>query len=186
MAKKKSKNSTAKLICAIVVVGLAVLAICTLFMPVFTSTAEALGGLASSTSHIKGADVITAVFNGEMSSDFSKGANVLINLKNSDDASFVTNVFIWTYFLTIIVSCASLVFAVLSMLGMRFRLINTLLGVALIVLALVAFIFSFIVAGKFGSIDSTVFTKGTKVAVGIYLFITTWICGATEVYLARS
>ena len=187
MAKKKSKKNTTRLICSIVVIALAVLTICTLFMPVFTSTTKALGGAVQNNSHIKGVDVISALFNGKVSTDLSAGTNALISLKNADDTSFVGNVFIWTYFLTIVVSCASLVFALLSILGMKFRLINTLLGVAVIVLALVAFIFSFIVAKKFGSVDMGNILQGnTKVAIGLYLFIASWICGATEVYLAKS
>lgn len=54
MAKKKSKKNTTRLICSIVVIALAVLTICTLFMPVFTSTTKALGGAVQNDSHIKG------------------------------------------------------------------------------------------------------------------------------------
>ncbi len=183
MAKKKSKNS--RLVISIVVLALAVLTICTLFMPVFTKTWEALGK--STSAHFKGKDVISALFNGEYSSDLSEGANRLIALKKSDDTAFVTNLFIWTYALTILVACASSVFAILSMLGMRFKLLNSLLGFALVVLALIAFICSFIVANKFGGIDwGTISKVKTSVAIGLYLFIATIICGATEVYLSKN
>lgn len=183
MAKKKSKNS--RLIVSIVVLALAVLTICTLFMPVFTKTWDLLTKTTS--AHFKGKDIISALFNGETASDLSSATNELIILKKSDDAGFVTNLFIWTYALTILVACASAVFALLSMLGMRFKLLNSLLGVALVVLALVALICSFVVAKKFVDFNIEHLTKlKTTVAIGMYLFIATIICGATEVYLARS
>ncbi len=183
MAKKKSKNT--RLIVSIVVLALAILTICTLFMPVLTRTWDTV--LGSSSAHFKGKDVISALFNGEYSSDLSEATNDLIALKKSDDASFVTNLFIWTYALTILVACASAVFAVLSMLGLKFSLLNSVLGVALVVLALVAFICSFIVANKFGGLDwGTISKVKTTAAIGMYLFIATIICGATEVYLSKN
>ena len=107
MAKKKSKKmDVLALVLTIVVIALAVLTICTLFMPVFTSKSSALGGAISNATHIKGSDVITACFKGETSSDLSYGANALIALKGNDDAGFVTGLFCWMYFLAVIVSVA--------------------------------------------------------------------------------
>lgn len=187
MAKKKSKKSNVvKLVLTIVVIALAVLAVCTLFMPVFTTkTTSSLIG-SSSTSHIKGSEVISALFNSETSSKLSSGTNSLILLRGSEDASFVTTVFTWGYFLTIIVSAAILVFAVLSLFGLRFKLLNTILGAATVVLALVTFIFACVVAGKFGSVDIGVILSGkTCASVGAYFMFASLIAGGMDVCLAR-
>ena len=187
MAKKKSKKmDVLALVLTIVVIALAVLTICTLFMPVFTSKSSALGGAISNATHIKGSDVITACFKGETSSDLSYGANALIALKGNDDAGFVTGLFCWMYFLAVIVSVAVVVFALLKVFGFKFKLVNVILGIALVVLALVAFICSFVVAGKFGSVDLGGLASGkTVVAVGSYLLLTTIACGGMNAYLAR-
>ena len=187
MAKKKSKKmDVLALVLTIVVIALAVLTICTLFMPVFTSKSSALGGAISNATHIKGSDVITACFKGETSSDLSYGANALIALKGNDDAGFVTGLFCWMYFLAVIVSVAVVVFALLKVFGFKFKLVNVILGIALVVLALVAFICSFVVAGKFGSVDLGGLASGkTVVAVGSYLLLTTIACGGMNAYLVR-
>ncbi len=185
MAKKKSKKmDVTKLVITIVVIALAVLTICTMFMPVFTSKATIAGR--ESVSHIKGVDVITAAFKGETSSDLSAGANSLISLKNSDDAGFVTGLFCWMYFLSVILSIAILVFAVLKLFGMKFNLVNSILGIALVALAIVAFICSFVVAGKFGSVDLGSLVTGKTVAgVGSYLLLLSVACGGTNLYLSK-
>lgn len=184
MAKKKSKKNMLNLVLAIVVIVLAVVTVCTLFMPVFTSKATVLGS--TSTSHIKGVDVITAAFKGETSTDLSNGANSLIYLKNSDDASFVTGLFCWMYFLAVVVSAAIIVFAVLRMFGFRFKLVNTILSIALVALAIVAFICGFVVAGKFTSVEFGGVVEGKTIAsVGNYLMLLAVACGGADAYLAR-
>ena len=187
MAKKKSKKmDVLALVLTIVVIALAVLTICTLFMPVFISKSSAFGGAIANETHIKGSDVITACFKGETSSDLSYGANALISLKGSDDAGFVTGLFCWMYFLAVIVSVGVVVFALLKVFGFKFKLVNVIFGIALVVLALVAFICSFVVAGKFGSVGLGALASGkTVVAVGSYLLLTTIACGGMNAYLAR-
>ena len=69
MAKKKKLNMT-KLIVACVGVVLYVLVICTLFMPVFKMEGKA-AGVDLYSSNITGADVLTACFTGEVSTDLS-------------------------------------------------------------------------------------------------------------------
>ena len=186
MAKKKSKKNMLNIVFAIVVVALAVVTICTMFMPVFTTKTSALGGAVSNASHIKGLDVITAAFKGETSSDLSSGANALITLKNSDEAGAVTGIFCWMYFLTVVVSAAILVFAVLRIFGFRFKLVNSILGLAVIVLALVAFICGFVVASKFGSVDLGSWLSGKTVAnVANYFMLIGVVAGGTNICLAR-
>lgn len=186
MAKKKSKKlDMTKLIVSIVVIALAVLTICTLFMPVFTTVVDSI--LGSTSSSIKGTDVLSACFHGETSSDLTSGTNVLITMKASEDAGFVTTVFCWAYFLTVIVSCAVLVFAVLSMIGLRFKLINTILGGALVLLALVALIFGFVVASKFASVDLGSLLSGkTSASAGVWLMLAGMVTGGANIYNARS
>lgn len=186
MAKKKTKKNMINIVFAIVVIALAVITVCTMFMPVFTSKSTSLGGAVSSTSHIKGLDVITAAFRGETSTDLSSGANALIVLKNSDDAGAVTGIFCWMYFLTVIVSAAILVFAVLRIFGFRFKLVNSILGLAVIVLALIAFICGFVVASKFGSVDLGSLLSGKTVAsVANYFMLLAVAAGGTNLCLAR-
>lgn len=184
MAKKKSKKNMLNLVLCIVVIALAVITVCTLFMPVFTSKTTVLGS--TSSSHIKGVDVITAAFKSENSSDLTNGANSLIYLKNSDDASFVTGLFCWMYFLAVVVSVAIIVFAALRVFGFRFKLVNSILGIALIALAVVAFICGFVVAGKFTSLNIGGVVEGKTVAnVGNYLMLLGVACGGADVCLAR-
>lgn len=186
MAKKKSKKmNMTKLIVTIVVIALAILTICTLFMPVFTSVVDSI--LGSTSSSISGADAITACFHGEISSELSDGANRLITMKTSEEAGLITTVFCWSYFLAVLVSCAVLVFAVLSLVGLRFKLVNTILGVALVLLALVAFIFGFIVASKFVSVDFGSLISGkTSASVGSWLMLAGIITGCANIYNARA
>lgn len=186
MAKKKSKKMDMKrLIVTIVVIALAVLTICTLFMPVFTTVVDSILGYTNSS--ISGADAITACFHGEVSSNLTDGVNRLVALKASEEAGFVTTVFCWSYFITILVSCAVLVFAILSLIGLKFKLVNSILGVALVLLALVAFIFGFIVAGKFGSVELGSLISGkTSASAGSWLMLVGMVVGATNIYNARA
>ena len=186
MAKKKTKKmNMTKLIVTIVVIALAILTICTLFMPVFTSVVDSI--LGSTSSSINGADAITACFHGEVSSDLNSGANALITMKASEDAGFVTTVFCWSYFLAVLVSGAVLVFAVLSLVGLRFKLVNTILGIALVLLALVAFIFGFVVASKFGSVELGSLVSGkTSASIGSWLMLAGMVTGVANVYNATA
>lgn len=185
MAKKKSKKmDLTKIVTVCVILALSVLTICTLFMPVFTSIVDSLIG--STSSSITGADAFSAAFNDEMSADLSAGANSLVLLKLAEETAFVTNVFLWGYMLTIIVSAVTLVFTVLSLLGLKFKLINSILGLALIILSIATFIFAIITAGKFASVDLGALVSGkTVIGFGIYMLIGTLIAGGTQVYNAR-
>lgn len=182
MAKKKSSNK--RLIVGLVVLALCVLTVCTLFMPVFSTTGKLLGK--GVIEDIKGRDVISALFNDKGSSDLTNGANNLIKLKSSDDAGTITKAFILIYSLTVLISAISGVFSLLSLSGLKFKFFNTILGAALLVLAVVTFILSFQVADKF-----TVFnlfdlvSSKTAIAIGMYSMIATFICGGTEIYLSR-
>lgn len=186
MAKKKSKKSSSNLtglIIKIVVIALAVLTICTLFMPVISRKTAALGGDFETTYSIKGADVFTGLFKGEMSKDYTEGANALINLKDAEGAGFVTNFFMILYLVLVVVSIAVLVFNVLSILGMKFKLVNIILALATVVLAVLTFIFAIVVASKLGKLDLGVIveTKGV-IAIGTYFLIATLLMGCAHAY----
>lgn len=185
MAKKKSKkNNTKNLLITLGIVLLAVVTVCTIFMPVFTTKSTALG--ATSTSHIKGWDVIVAAFKGETSTDLSSGANSLILLKGGEDAGVATTIFCWTYFISVIVSLAILVFGILKVLGMRFALVNSILGIALVVLALITFILGFVVASKFASVDLGAWLSGkTHASVACYFMLLAMVCGGANLYFAK-
>lgn len=185
MAKKKTaKKSMAGLVTNIVIIALAVLTICTLFMPVINSTTIATKIGTGAT----GMDVISAAFAGEVSSEMSKGTLLLYGYKIAEDTAFVTTVFMWAYMLTVAVSAGSLVFAVLNLLGMKFKMLNTILGGALVLLAIVTFIFAIIVASQNTDVTEILGNETgvrTTIAIGIYLLIGTLIAGGAEVYSAR-
>ena len=181
MAKKKSKkkNSTKKIIFSICIIVLAVLTVCTLFMPCFVTKSN-VAGVVSNSEPIKGTDVITALFNGKNSTDFTTGANSLIFLKNADDTAFVTNIFAWCYFLAVLISMVVIVFEIISLLGIRFNLLNVILGVALAVFALVAFITFFIVASKLANYSGVLSNVKTIVGVGGYFMLASLAGGVLE------
>ncbi len=186
MAKRKSKKSnTTSLVIGIIVIALAVLTICTLFMPVFTSKTDSLLGATS--SNITGGEVVKSLFQGDyLTESGATGVNAMIALRKADESAFVTVVFGWAYFITVLVSAAVVVFAILSLLGLKFKLTNTILGAGLVVLAVVTFIFAIVVAGKFGSVDlGSIVTSKTVIGVGIYMLIATLIIGGAEIYNAR-
>ena len=190
MAKKSSKkNDMTGLIINIVVIALAVLTVCTLFMP-FLKNVNLLAGkeVELGTFSATGSDVFTAAFRGEMSTELSEGANVLIAMTTAAENSFVAVVMIWGYVLTVLVSVATLVFAVLNILGMKFRLINTILGIALVVLALVTFIFALVAASKHSSF-TVIAEKETgvklKAVIGAFMMFAALIAGGAEVYKAK-
>ena len=187
-AKKKQKKDLTGLIVNVVVIALAVLTVCTLFMPIFKGVAL-LGGKELSTVSAKGFDAFTAAFNSETASELSDGANMLIGLKTAEEGAFVSVMMIWTYMLTVVVSVASLVFAVLNVLGMKFKLVNTVLGIALVVLAILAFVFTLVSASKHTAIEVLLDKEtGTKflAAVGAYFMLAPLVAGAAEVYKART
>ncbi len=184
MAKKKSGTA---LILNIVIIALAVLTVCTLFMPILKSSVLTLGKELGSVS-ATGADVFTGAFASEASSELSDGANMIYGLRTGDENTFVAVVMIWSYMLTVMVALGTLVFAVLGMLGMRFRLVNTVLGSALVVLSIVAFIFTLIVASKNTAIETIADREsGVKVRAMItaYFMFAALVAGGLQVYRAR-
>lgn len=185
MAKRKSKkNNQTKLILSIILIVLSALTICSLFMPVFTSKMTTVLGSSNSVSNTVGKDVLTACFNGSVSGDFSSGANTLISLKNSDDNGFVTVVFCWSYFIAIVASAGILATSVLSLIKIRINLINLILGVALLLLSVVAFVFGLILAGKFGYTGYLTAYK-TSVSWGVFMMIAGLITGCAEIYSTK-
>lgn len=98
-------------------------------------------------------------------------------MKQSDDNGFVTVVYCWAYFIGIIAAGVVVVFAVLKLIGIKLDILGVIGGAALVVLALIVFIFSFIVAGKF-------IVEWTA-AVGSYLAFAAILGGATAVYGAK-
>ena len=185
MAKKKKSNVS--LIMNIVIIALAVLTVCTLFMPILKTSVLTLGKELGSVS-ATGADVFTGAFASEASTELSDGANMIYGLRAGDENTFVAVVMIWSYILTVLVALGTLVFAVLGMLGMKFRLVNTVLGGALVVLALVAFIFTLVVASKNTAIETLADKEsGVKVRAMItaYMMFAGLIAGGLQVYKAR-
>jgi len=184
MAKKSKQNMTG-LIFNIVIIALAVLTVCTLFMPILKASGSVLKDLSVSAT---GSDVFTAAFNGEASVDFTDGANMLIGMKNADENSFVAIVMIWGYIATVFVALATAVFAVLNILGMKFKLVNTILGSALVVLAIVTFIFALITASKNTNVTeiagAEVGTR-TRAMVTAYFMFAGLIAGGLQVYKAK-
>ena len=182
MAKKKSNQS---LIFNVIVIALAVLTVCTLFMPVISAKTLATD---ASLFTAKGTDVLSAMFASEASLEMSEGTLSLYTLRKAEDTAFVATVFSWLYLITLCVSIASIVFAVLSILGLQFKLINKVLGIALVVLAIATFIFAIIVAGKWTAVE-TIFGKevGTKgfICAGIYMLIGTLVAGGVQFMGAR-
>ena len=179
----KSKKNQKGLIINIIIIALAVLTVCTLFFNVFKVTGTLLGKETVET--IKGTDVFTVAFAGETPEG---NASMLYALKTAEETAFVTKVFCWSYMLTVLVSLGTLVFAILNILGMKFKLINTILGIALVVLAIVAFIFAIVVAGKF-ALDvlglGLAKTEGA-IAFGSILMFAALIAGGAQVYKART
>ena len=192
MAKKKSKKkSLLPMIVAIIVIALAVLTICTMFMNVITVTGKVgiFGFGGESTTVIKGTDVFASAINSEVSSELTTGTNLLVGLKTAEGTGFVTNVFIWGYMITIVIAIASLVFAILSLLGMNFNKVNMIVGVVLVVLAIISFIFAIVVAGKFSAETGLegILSAGSKgsLAIGSYLLIATLIGGCAQAYNSK-
>ncbi len=184
MAKKKKLNMT-KLIVACVGVVLSVLVICTLFMPVFKMEGKA-AGVDLYSSNITGADVLTACFTGEVSTDLSSGASILVRMKNSSDNGFVTGFFCWTYFLTLVFSAVSLVLTLLSVIGIRLEKIGMLVVLLTIILALLAFIFGLILPGKFASLDWGSLAKATTSASAAVYLMLAGVVGALACGSAQS
>ena len=181
MAKKKSQMG---MILNIALIVLSVLTICTLFMPIIKS-ATVVTDIAETAT---GADVFSAAFAKEASSEMTGGANLLYGMRTADENSFVAVVMMWAYMLTVLVSVATLVFAVLGLLGMRFKLVNTILGAALVVLALVTFIFALIVASKNTSITEVLGKETgvrTSAMITAYLMFASMIAGGLQVYKTR-
>ena len=184
MAKKKNMTG---LIFNVVIIALAVLTVCTLFMPILKATAL-LADVEMASVSATGADVFSGAFASEASKELSDGANMIYGLRTADENAFVAVVMIWTYMLTVLVSIATIVFAVLNVLGMKFKMVNTVLGVALAVLALLAFIFALVTAAKHTAIE-TAFDKDTgtriRAMVTAYMMFAPLIAGGLQAYKAR-
>lgn len=183
MAKKKQNNQMA-LILNVVVIVLAILTVVTLFMPIF-KRATILGDTETLAVSAKGLDCFTAAFNGEVNlADFTDGANMLIGLRVAEEGAFIADVMIWGYILTVIVAVATLVFAVLGLLGMKFNMITKVLGGALVVLALVTLVFGLIAAGKNTELTEVLGKKnGPKATLMVagWLMIASIVAGGTAV-----
>ena len=191
MAKKKSKKNKTRMIISLIIVALAVLTICTMFMSVINVTGKVgiLGFGTETTTSISGTDIFASVFHGEVSTDLNAGTNLLVGLKGAEHAGFVTTVFIWGYILTVIIAIAALVFSILSLVGMRFNKVNMLVGVILLLLAIVTFVFGIIVAGKFSAEAGIqgVLSAGSvgSLALGAYVLIATMIGGGALSYASK-
>lgn len=184
--RKKSKGlDTKKLIISLIVIALSVVTICTLFMPMFAT--ETL--VTNIITRVKGVDVFAGAFAGEATSEMSEGALLLYSLKTGEETGFVTNVFMWSYMITLLVSVVTLAFAVLSLLGIKIKNANLIIGAVLVILALVTFIFAIIVASKNTSITE-VFGNKTGIqgfiTIGSYLLLGTLACGGAHAYSEKA
>ena len=188
MAKSKSKKkSNVGLIINVVIIALAVLTVFTLFMPVLNRAWLTANEEISAVS-IKGADIFSGTFASETTKGLSDGAKIMYGLRIAEENSFIVFVMSWGYIITVIASVVTLAFAVLNVLGMRFKLVNTVLGVVLAVLAVVTFIFALVVASKSTDLLTVAgYSTGTKytAAIASYFMFATVIAGGLEVYKAR-
>ncbi|MBE5758010.1 MAG: hypothetical protein E7345_03675 [Clostridiales bacterium] len=184
MAKKsKKKNDNMSLIFNVIVIALGVLALCTIFMPVFNID-NILGGVLDYS--IKGSDVISGAFASELSSEMTAGAAKMYTLRTLDDMSFVANVFAYGYILTLVLSCAGIVFAVLNILKLKFKMVNTIIGAVWALLVVVTFIFAIVLSSKYASINTLGNTVTSKavMAVGTYFLIAVLGGGLLQFYSA--
>lgn len=181
MAKKKSSKSNSNLIVSLVVLAIAVLVVCTLFMPVFKQwgTATEL-----ETWKASGTDIFAAAFAGEVSLDMSAGTAALYAFKSAEDTAFVAVVAYWSYMLLMVASAGVIVTSLLRLLGINLKLVDMVLGACMVVFALVAFIFAFIVAGKLSTDGAIGVTCALN--VGMYFAcIGGLVGGAITAYKAR-
>ena len=184
MAKRKSKDLTSTIITVAIII-LALLSLCTMFMPIINQVTVKTG---IDTFTATGADVFTAAFASKATTEMSAGAIALYGLKAAEDTAFVATIFMWGYMLTLLMSAVAIVFAVLSLLGLKFKLFNKIFGIALIVLAVVAFIFALIVAGKFTATNESIIgTTGLKGSclIGVYFMFAGLIAGILQFMQAR-
>lgn len=181
MAKRRTKKKNANLLIAIVAIAFAALAICTLFMPVFTTKVTIVKN--TTTSNVAGKDLLVALFNGEVSTDYTEGANRMILLKNSDDNGTLTTIFLIAYFATICLSGLTAIIALLSVLNIKLKMVAMLIGVILIIGAIATLILAFIVNGKFTALDwGTLATVKNAVAIGGYLTLGGVLAGGALAY----
>ena len=184
MAKKKSKSKGLDIsfIVNLLVIVLGVLALCTLFMPVFRidNVGEALD------FSIKGADVISGAFAGEASKDMTAGAMEIYLLRDAESTGFITNVFAYGYIILLLLACASVVFGVLRLLNMKFKKVNVLIGGLLALLAVIVFIFAIVLSSKYASNHTVLGNVISKAVmhIGVYILITTIIGGLSQVYVS--
>ena len=185
MAKKKSSKKSLDLsfVVNLVVILLGVLTICTLFMPVFKLD-TVVGDLLDHS--IKGSDVISGAFASEVTKDMTAGAGTIYTLRNTEEISFITNVFSWGYIITLVLACASIVFAVLRILNMKFKMANVIIGGLLALVAVVTFIFAIVLSSKYASLNTILGNVTSKAImnIAVYLLILTLVGGLGQVYSA--
>ena len=186
MARRRLKRKQTNFILTLAIILLAVLTLCTLFMPMLRSSGD-IAGYKTSDYNVTGADIVSAAFTDKTSSGDSYGKISLVSMKNSDDNKFVAIVFIWSYLIAMVAAAVVGVLAILSLIRINLRLINALAGVVLMITSLVAFIFAFIAAGKFGSLSiGSLVSVNTVAAVGNYILLAGLVCGITSAYKSRN
>ena len=130
--------------------------------------------------------VISGAVASEVSKEMSAGAGTIWTLRNTESISFITNVFSWGYIITIVLACASIVFAVLGLLNMKFKMINVIVGGLLALVAIVTFIFAIVLSSKYASLNTILGNVTSKAImnIAVYLLILTIVGGLGQVYTA--
>jgi len=181
MAKKSNKTG---LVLNLLVIIFAAIALSTLFFAVIGTNAIAAGKVVGDATLFKGTDVLTAMFADGISLDMSGEANALYLLRAAEDTAFVTTMFSWGYLITLCASAVALVFAVLNIIGLRFKLINRIVGIALVLVAVATFVFAILVAGEFTNVlGEGILETGTKgfISFGSYLLVGGLLAGLLEI-----
>ena len=136
MAKKNSKKlSTERLIVDVALIVLAIVLICTLAMPMFSVYGELLGSARTELYATTG--FIADIFNGNITNGWA-----IISMI--------------AYFITLLLSLAVIVFAVLDLFGVKVNIPNKALELLLVVFAVVLFVTAIIYASTSGADGSFV------------------------------
>lgn len=168
MAKK---GNYTKLVINLAIILLAIMAICTLFLPVITTKIVG-GGAIEATSQIKGVDVLVAGLACETSADMSVVANTIVTMKQASETALSTNLFIWSYIATLVACAVTVIFAILSLCGIYLRRTSKVIGIVLIVLSITTIITALFFANEFNNIVTVLGVDiGTKgmIDFGAYL-----------------
>ena len=188
MAKSKSKKKRKiGFILDIIIIALAVLTVCTLFMPVLNRAWLTANEEISSIA-IKGSDIFSGTFASETAKDLSDGAKVIYGLRIAEENSFMVFLMAWGYIFSVITSVLTLVFAVLNVLGMRFKLVNIVVGIALAVFAILTFVFTLVVASRCTELMTVAgYSSGYKFTgvIALYFMLASVIAGGLEAYRAK-